>query len=361
MPVSPRNATVARELKDRLEHLTGSPAKIAPDPSAPHGAFRLLARTPRHSFACEVRPSGTLGVVNRALEEIRSQRPRRGAISLLVVPYMGAAGRSRCREAGVAWLDLSGNAEIHHPGLLIRVEGHPDRYKRRGRPWSVFAAKSSRVARLLLQEPRRFQTQRQIAKETDLSESFVSQIVHRLEEDALLTREPGSRGVRPREARLLLDAWAERYDFLRHEVTRGHVSAPSGEVVLRKLSEALGAAGLSHAATGLAGAWLLAPFATFRTTTLYVAENPDADLLAKVGFRESDRGANVWLVVPDDAGVFQGSSTQKEIPCVAAVQVYLDLAFHPERAKEAAEHLRREHLTWQEEDLPDVRATQPRT
>jgi len=67
---------------------------------------------------------------------------------------------------------------------------------------------------------------------------------------------------------------------------------------------------------------------------------PSATLLAALSFREESRGANVWLVVPNDDGVFQGTQTKEELVCVHPVQVYLDLKGHPERSAEAADRLR---------------------
>jgi hypothetical protein len=43
-------------------------------------------------------------------------------------------------------------------------------------------------------------------------------------------------------------------------------------------------------------------FAAFRVATFFVTEAPSAELKAKLGFREEARGANPWLVVPNDAG-----------------------------------------------------------
>ncbi len=54
----------------------------------------------------------------------------------------------------------------------------------------------------------------------------------------------------------------------------------------------------------------------------------------------------MWLVVPNDEGVFQGTAEVESIRCVYPVQAYLDLLGHPERAKEAAERLRQELLKW---------------
>ena len=85
---------------------------------------------------------------------------------------------------------------------------------------------------------------------------------------------------------------------------------------------------------------------THRIATVYVATDPSPALLDRLGFREDSRGANLWLVVPDDEGVFHGAIEKDGIRCVHPGQVYVDLKDHPERAAEAAERLRRDLLTW---------------
>jgi hypothetical protein len=57
-------------------------------------------------------------------------------------------------------------------------------------------------------------------------------------------------------------------------------------------------------------------------------------------FRQEESGSNIWVISPDDPGVFDGGVSFKGVPCVCPVQVYLDLLAQPERAREAAEHLR---------------------
>jgi hypothetical protein len=99
-----------------------------------------------------------------------------------------------------------------------------------------------------------------------------------------------------------------------------------------------------YAATGLVGAWLLTGFASFRLVTLYLKDEPSPEFLVELGFREQERGANVWLVVPNDEGVFYGGQTRDEVPCVHPVQIYLDLKFHPECSAEAAEYLKEKYL-----------------
>lgn len=307
----------------------------------------LVVETGPFTFLVEWKGLGSAAVVGGAIEQVRryAEGSAEPAIPLVAVPYMGEVGRDLCQEAGVAWLDLSGNADITAPGLRIHVDGRPNRFKRRGRPASVFAPKSSRIARWFLIHPGQAVTQRELARETGIDEGFTSRIVGRLERDGLVVRD-GSGAVQVRNPPLLLDAWREAYTFSKHSIERGHVSARSGEALLRGLTDALDRCEIGHAATGLGAAWLLTRFAAFRTTTLFVRQRVDAETRRGLGFREEARGANVWLVVPNDDGVFHGADVVDGVRCVHPVQAYLDLKDHPERAAEAADQLRSQLLRW---------------
>jgi hypothetical protein len=298
------------------------------------------------TFVIEWKGSSSLAQVSRAVDQVREYGSGLGepAALLVAVPFMGPVGRERCREAGVNWLDLSGNAHITAPGVQVRIEGHPNCFGRPGRPSSAFAPKSSRIARWLLVHPEEPATQREIARATNMDEGFTSRIVARLEEHELVIREPDG-AIRVRDPGLLLDAWREDYDFSRHQIVKGHVAARSGEALLREVSEQLDSHEVDYAATGMAAAWLYTRFAGFRIVATYVAELPSSEALGRLGFREEASGANLWLVVPTDNGVFHGGSDRDGVRCVHPVQAYLDLMEQPERSEEAAEHLRAELLT----------------
>ncbi len=298
-------------------------------------------------FVIEWKGSGAAAPVARAAEQVgRHAGGSRGrVIPLVAVPFMGAAGRDRCEAASVNWLDLSGNARIVAPGLRVDIEGKPNRFKSRGRPSSAFAPKSSRIARWLLIHPEQSATQREIAKETDVGEGFTSRIVSKLEQDALVIRDPNG-AIRVRDPDLLLDAWKEDYDFSKHRILRGHLPARTGDELLGTLAARLRKEDIPYAATGLAAAWALTRFAAFRIVTLYVSEGPAHEVLSRFGLREEEQGENVWLVIPNDHGVFHGAGEHGDIRCVHPVQAYLDLAAHPERAKEAADELRSRFLSW---------------
>lgn len=312
--------------------------------SAPQHAGMIVAGP--FTFVIAWKSSGLTAQVALAIDQVQRYTARmKGAIPVVAVPFMGDTGREHCAEVEMAWMDLSGNARIIGKGLRILIDGKPNLFKRRGRPSSAFAPKSSRITRWLLMHLNEPLTQREIARATDTDEGYTSKIVRKLEQDGLIVKD--ERGViKPRDPNLLLDGWRENYDFTKHHIIRGHVAARSGDRVLRQLSAAFDAASVEFATTGLAAAWLLDRFAEFRITTIYLANNPSPGLLDTVSFREEERGANVWLVVPNDDGVFHGASTVDGIRCVHPVQVYLDLKAHPERAEEAAKKLHAAHLNW---------------
>jgi hypothetical protein len=298
-------------------------------------------------FLIEWRSSGDATHVASALDQLRTsaRRAPKRAIPLVVVPFMGSVGSELCEKAGVAWLDLSGNAHIVAPAVRVHVQGRPNRFKRKGRPSTVFAPKSARIARWLLIHAEEAFSQRELARATGVDEGLTSRIVKRLEQDELVARD--DRGaVRVAKPDALLDAFREAYDFNKHAVTHGHVAARSGDALLGGLTDSLKRRDVEYAVTGLGAAWLWSRFAAFRLLTVYLHEPASPSLLAEIGFREESRGANVWLVVPNDEGVFHGASEREGVPCVHPVQVYLDLKDQPERAGEAATKLRSELLNW---------------
>ena len=307
----------------------------------------FIMKAGENTFLVDFRSSSARAPLLLSLMRFNEKRRDNGkdGIPLLVVPYMGETGSRFCEEHQLAWLDLSGNARIKAPGLLINIKGRPNRFKSPGRPPNVFAPKSARIVRQLLIQPDRALTQRELSKAADLDEGYTSRIVHRLEETELIIRDEEGL-LKPKDPEHLLDAWHETYDFMRHCIMRGHVASRSGQELLHKIAGILEKQAPGYAATGLGAAWLYSHFANFRLATFYLPHAPGDELFNALGFREDEKGANTWLVMPNDEGVFHGSEVREEIRCVHAVQVYLDLKGHPERSSEAASRHRQDYLKW---------------
>lgn len=313
----------------RVERVPRSPDLVV---ELPNGR-RLIA---------EAKASSRSADVARAARRVRSAAEELGGLPVVVVPHMGEAGARAAREAGVGYVDLSGNADFRDEGLFLHVTGRPNRFPARGRPSSPFAPVGARMARRLLLEPGRWWRQVELANATGLDDGRVSRLVRRLSELDLLEAEDGK--VRPRDPGALLDAWAEDYDFHKHAIVAGHLTG-SGVELARRLGETLTRNELGHAFTGLPAAWMLDGFAQFRLVSVYVPGNP-YELAELIEMRVEPRGANVKLVGPNDSGIFDGAHEAGGVTCVAPVQAYLDLLALPERAPEAALHLRNEVLGW---------------
>jgi hypothetical protein len=348
---SPFEKRVVSEVPGLLAGLLEMPEnRVTVRPGAKGSMPDLVVSAGKHTFLVESKSSSARAPLVQAVMRLEEKREgmKKDVIPLLVVPYMGETGRRFCEEHELAWLDLSGNARIKAPGLLINIEGKPNRFKNVGRPPNLFAPKSSRIVRQFLIQPGRALNQREMSQATGLDEGYTSRIVRRFEGSGLVVRDQEGM-LRPKDPEHLLDAWHEAYDFTRHRIIKGHVAARSGEELLRWIAGILEKQAPAYAATGLCAAWLYTRFANFRLATLYIPNAPGDKLSGELGFREDERGANTWLVVPNDEGVFQGSDAREGIRCAHAVQVYLDLKDHPERSSEAASRLRQDFLKWRQD------------
>ena len=304
-----------------------------------------------HTFVMEWRRSGSMTHVFSAISQLKEAEHSfpYAVIPVLCVPYMGEAGQQACGETKVSWLDLSGNGRIEAPGLFYWNLTNDNEFKRPGRPESAFASKGSRISRRLLMEPDRTFQQKTLASLTGLTGGHVSRILGKLQETGLIERKGRKVGVG--HADRLLEAWRDEYRFSRHNVIRGHISAGAGDSLLRNMAETFHRLHEPYAATALPAAWQWTRFVGFRLCTLYIPREPSPGLKKDLGFREQPRGANTWLVVPDDRGVFDGAEDIDGVNCVHPVQIYLDLKDHPERAPEAAEELRNRILLRGGDDL----------
>ena len=331
------------ELPARIGAWLGMPVQAEPNVRRAKTQFDLVVRTPTAVFVFEVKGRDDLATLERAYQQLQTYAEFDAmAVPVLVVPFMGPTGRAWADDRGLAWLDLSGNADIQAPGVRVLIQGKPNLFATPGRPSTAFSPKGARIARVLLADPSRAWRQVEITRETGLSAGYVSKVVGRLLDDGLLERrEDGT--VRSPETSLLLNAWAQHYDFGKHEVLRYHMVGRTGPKVLQALAERLGGADhLTWAATGLAAAWVQDGFADFRLVSAFVSRPPVEGEIP--GLRPVDKGANVWLIVPNDEGVLYGAAEYKQVPCVLPVQTWLDLAGHPERSEEAADHLQASRL-----------------
>lgn len=308
---------------------------------------RLDVAGNQHTLACEVQSNGQPRHVRPALLQLRDhvERLANGVVPVLIAPYLSAQAQALCREYGVGFIDLAGNARLAFGGIFIerQVASKPAVQRRELR--SVFRPKSAQVLRLMLREPSRPWRVAELAEAAGVSLGHVSNV-----RSGLLDREwaqVSRDGLLLSDPDALLDAWREAYEppaGRRHGFyTTLHGAA--FETAVRELGAVPGAGSMALASFS-AGQWL-APYGRTGTQYFY-ADDAGLDRLQSIlKLSATSKGENVAVTVLEDSGLFR--DTVEPVPgvvCTSPVQTYLDLAIAGERGREAADHLRRERLQW---------------
>lgn len=137
----------------------------------------------------------------------------------------------------------------------------------------------------------------------------------------------------------LLKRWAASHDFL---TENRFEEFQTFERDLDSLLKRVRGLSVSYALTGLVAAWLVAPHVRPTTLDMYVVNRELVKEVAKVlDLRLVEKGGNVRLLSPYDAGVFYGSRAVDGVTVVSNVQLYIDLVNYPARGEEASTTLLR--------------------
>jgi hypothetical protein len=253
---------------------------------------------------------------------------------VLMAPYLSPTGRQRLREAGVGFLDLTGNVriELREPGLFIEAQGadvDPDRKRRPSR--SLRGPKAGRVVRILL-DSKAPPGVRDLAERAEVDPGYVSRVFALLQREALIQRDARGR-VGSVDWPNLLRRWAEEAPL----ASRGIVTMCLEPRGLASLQTRLRNLQMTYAVTGGLVAARLAPVAALRLAVIYAEDASRA--IAELDLRPTEAGANVMVIEPYDAGVFSGSVSQGGLMFVAPSQAAADLLTSPGRGPAEGEAL----------------------
>ncbi len=264
---------------------------------------------------------------------LRSQRP--GIYGVFIAPYISPASAAICVDAGIGYVDLSGNCRLAFGTIFILRENQPNRFVIKKELASLFAPRSERILRALLTYPNRAWTTTALAIAASVSPGMVSHIKKLLvDREWIQTLEGGFRLSAPFE---LLASWAENYTFRKNQVFDYYSLKPPFELEVA-LGETCAEAGIAYALTGFSASARLAPAVRYQRAMAYV-EGDIPSLAAQLGLKLVASGPNITLLSPYDEGVFLGSKPVDNILVANPIQVYLDLKNYRGRGEEAAETL----------------------
>lgn len=287
---------------------------------------------------------------------LRRLLARDPTLEAVVVEHIPSGLDAAAEEAGVSYLDRHGNGRVVAPGLVYvssprvpsaarfagrdvggAASGAP---RGPGRRVSPFAPKASRIVRGLLAKPQQPRRLSDLAREVEVDPGNAHRVLGALvemglverDDDRYLVPDPGS----------LLEAWAESTRRPSERVVLQLSVDPRGWVTDLIESEPDG-----FAVSGELAAELLAPYLRAHEVILHCL---DAEAFGRIGRAASSEAGLVLpatgrvVAVPADERVGDFGSTVAGLPVVSPAQLYVDLFRARGRAREAAEHVRREVL-----------------
>ncbi len=302
-----------------------------------------------HFLICEVKLNGQPRYVRDGIHKLRDYIAHFGkpATPVLIAPYLSPASRELCLKDGVSYLDFEGNARLAFNSVFIErlISNKPASERREFK--SLFKPKSAQVLRILLRDPK------QIWRVTDLAEAAAVSVGHVSNvRTALLDHEWAQvlpKGLQLTAPDALLDAWKLSYQVPIGEQLRFYTTAHGSmfEKFVREIFSSMSSETRAALASFSAAQWI-APYARTGTHFFYADECGLQQIKDGLQLSSTLKGENVIVSLPRDQGVFTDSyQPVPGVRCTSPVQTYLDLSKAGERGEEAADHLRRTKLIWQ--------------
>ncbi|MEU5407490.1 hypothetical protein [Nocardia asteroides] len=317
---------------------------------------------PEAIFVVEVKSSITPRFVPALREQLgRLRHGLPGSVGMAVAPYLAEPTRNHLVEAGLSYLDATGNMLVRADeiGLFISDRGaQADPRRGPGRPKEGLKGEpAAKVVRALVDIRGPWQIRNLIA-ESRASTGSVYRVLEYLDEEALITRQ--NRRIYVTDWQEILRRWSTDYRFL-HTNRVSRWIAPRG---LPALAERLRSTEVDYALTGSLAASAWSQYAPVKSAMLYTSEAAVA--AEQWGLRETDTGANVLIAEPAYAVAQQRCRRELDGLVVAApAQVVADLMSGPGRAPAEAEELLdwmgRNESAWRKPQLEPVRFATPDT
>lgn len=254
---------------------------------------------------------------------------------LIAAPYISSKSAEICKEAGIGYVDLSGNCFISFQNIYIEQNGKPNTKLEKKVLQSLYYPKAERVLRVLLNNPGTEWKMESLAKEAHVSLGMSSKVKQRLE--AMEWIDAKSKGFKLKAWDELLDDWQNKYSYARNQIFDFY-TLKNESYIEEQLSDYCQKNNKRFALTMFSGASRIAPYTRFKRVHAYV-ENDIDRLKESLDLKAVSSGPNVTIIVPYDDGVFYGRKEFSGVSVVSPIQLYLDLINNKGRGEEAAQFL----------------------
>lgn len=258
-----------------------------------------------------------------------------------LAPYLSEERRKKCKEAGVNFVDLSGNVYLRYKSLFVEREGFPNRFpeKRIGR--NPFADKASLILRELLSQKGKLWGVRELAKAGKIDAGFISRMLRDLESKGYVSRLDSK--FKLANASHVLADWVNSYDYKKNQEFKYFCLAKSPDEILSKIRSINIPEHVRYALGFHAGASLISSHARYDQVHVYVQDKADIEFFRQalaLKVAEEGAGANIiFLLSHYENSVFHDKQKVRGLWVVSDIQLYIDLYNYPLRGLEQAEHL----------------------
>lgn len=255
------------------------------------------------------------------------------AYGLIVAPALFEKSAALCREAGIGYLDFSGNCWLSFQNIYIERTGKSDLRPENKLLKSLYYPKAERILRVLLANPGRSWKTDSLAREAGVSLGLVFKVKqHLLKLEWVRDGRDGMQLIAWRE---LLEDWKGNYTYQKNYISQFYSLDSRIE---QALANVCSNRNLNYAMALFTGAARVAPYTRIKQLFAYVEK--DVTLISsELDLKPVDSGANVTLLTPYDQGVFYGLQNVDGLVIVSPVQLYLDLHSYKGRGEEAAQFL----------------------
>jgi len=267
---------------------------------------------------------------------------------LLAAESISPGAKELLRAHRVGYFDSGGSLFLPAPGAYLYIEKPAPKSLTRSMR-SLFSGRRAQVLHALLLRPQEWFGVTQIAADSQVAPSTASEVLIQLDRYDWLESQGNGRSKKRklREPGALLDAWAKQQTLLRPpNARRYYVPGMKAESLVADLGRIFNRHQVDYAVTAEAAAQRYTPFLSVLSfIRARVLTGPKADAaVAELDARVVNEGSNLALIETKSAGELLFREQLDGVWFATPVQVYLDLLRGEGRAKELAEHLRRERI-----------------
>lgn len=308
-------------------------------------SFVLLVEAKKAVYPRDVRQ-----MIWQLREASHAQRNRQGRapLTLLIAESISPGAKELLRSERVGYYDSGGSLFLPAPGAYLYIDKPPSKTLAKS-VRALFSGRRAQVLHTLLVRQQDWFGVTELGREALVSPATASQVLTELERfDWLSSRGQGpSKERHLREPSALLDAWAKQLVATRMPtLPRYYVAGMKVDALAKQLANVLEVRDVQYAVTHEAAAQRYAPFLSHisqvrvRVVVGAAAHAAMDDLNA----RPVTEGANLVVIEAKSPGDLLFRERVGDVWLANPIQIYLDLLRGEGRAKEMAEHFRKERI-----------------